>query len=327
MRLRSTIAILLLICVWSRAENRSTEIPSVTEVNSTVASSLPYIEAKGESWIAEQKCVTCHRVAMMTWSFSEAKQHGFAIDDEKLNQWIHWSVNQSLSIRPQDGLQVGSKNLEGLSQLILGRPKAPQEGLYREPDDAFVRLILEGQQTNGSWKPNGQLPSQKRSESETTAVSTIWILLALRSMAISTPEVRASEQKALTWLGDATPGKSNEWYVVQLLLGHALGDSSRREKSRGELLSKQNPDGGWGWTVGESSDALATGQSLYALSFSVDQPSEAVGRAWKFLVDTQREDGSWLVLGTKSEKKDQFEETSIYWGTTWAVIGLLHTLP
>lgn len=46
-----------------------------------------------------------------------------------------------------------------------------------------------------------------------------------------------------------------------------------------------------------------------------------------FLVETQRDDGSWAVKGTKEKKKDNVEETAVYWGTTWAAIALLETLP
>jgi hypothetical protein len=52
-----------------------------------------------------------------------------------------------------------------------------------------------------------------------------------------------------------------------------------------------------------------------------------VQSACQFLVETQRDDGSWDVRGTKERKKNGLEETSTYWGTTWATIGLLQTLP
>ncbi len=52
-----------------------------------------------------------------------------------------------------------------------------------------------------------------------------------------------------------------------------------------------------------------------------------VARGQQFLVRTQRDDGAWLVHGTKSGKKDREQETAVYWGATWAVLGLTAGLP
>ncbi|MCA9084810.1 MAG: hypothetical protein KDA81_12175, partial [Planctomycetaceae bacterium] len=47
----------------------------------------------------------------------------------------------------------------------------------------------------------------------------------------------------------------------------------------------------------------------------------------QFLVNAQRDDGSWTVQGTKANKKDDVEETAVYWGTTWAALGLMASIP
>ena len=67
---------------------------------------------------------------------------------------------------------------------------------------------------------------------------------------------------------------------------------------------------------------------LYALGVAgVPSGNPVVGRARGFLLTTQRDDGSWLVNGTKRAKQHRAEPTSIYWGTAWATIGLIGTLP
>jgi len=63
---------------------------------------------------------------------------------------------------------------------------------------------------------------------------------------------------------------------------------------------------------------------LYALNQSgVNPKQERISKAVEFLTSSQNDDGSWDVKGTKNAKKDHVEETSTYWGTTWAVIALL----
>jgi hypothetical protein len=53
----------------------------------------------------------------------------------------------------------------------------------------------------------------------------------------------------------------------------------------------------------------------------------AIARGRRFLVESQRADGSWAVRGTKKDKAKKVEPTATYWGTCWAVIGLAETLP
>ena len=85
-----------------------------------------------------------------------------------------------------------------------------------------------------------------------------------------------------------------------------------------QLLKHQNADGGWGWLVGQESDALATGQVLYALrEIKLDTSHKSALAAQAWLVKSQQANGTWKVKGTKANKKDKFEETAIYWGTAW----------
>ncbi len=137
-----------------------------------------------------------------------------------------------------------------------------------------------------------------------------------------------SYDKAMTSLAESIPGKSSEWYVAKLLLAVQADDTEEVAKRVSELRSQQRDDGGWGWLIGDESDALATGMSLYALRESgVARDDTAIMDATRFLVDSQQPDGSWKVRGTKENKKKRVEETASYWGTTWAVLGMLRVLP
>jgi hypothetical protein len=205
-----------------------------------------------------------------------------------------------------------------MAQLLLAR-RPYREGVPVEPSAReFADLILGMQKPEGSWDPGGQLPSQRRPRAETDEATTRWVVLSLQSLGPEDEARRAAREKAIAWLAEKKPGKSIEPLALALVM-------SQSESLLKELLSRQNSDGGWGWLSGEASDALATGQVLYALSLAGAKSDETIRRAWNFLVTTQGADGSWQVPSTKPKSKDL--SMAAYWGTAWAAIGLLRTLP
>jgi hypothetical protein len=309
---------LLLALTLGAAPTQAT--PTVDEVRSAVQRSIPYIEGKGEWWIGEKKCVSCHRAGNMVWALGAAREKGFAVSP-RLNEWFGWSLEKSLAKNDQGGID-GAANREGVAQLLLAREFFPGGGraeTYRQ----LQNVIAQGQQPDGGWKPGGQLPSQKRPADETAVVSTAWVALALPADAPG--DVL---KNAVGRVSASPPGQSTEWYAVALLLAERTGDRPRARDLIGKLRSQQQADGGWGWTVGESSDALGTGMALYALlRAGVGRDDASIRRAQAFLVGTQRDDGSWPVHGTKANKKASIEETAVYWGTTWAALALVESLP
>jgi hypothetical protein len=263
---------------------------------------------------------------MQTWAFGAAARRGIEIDRDKLDGWREWSLESSLKKRDKTDELVGARNLDGLSQLLLGREKQPN-GDEQKSYAQCVDLIIAGQNADGSWKAHGQLPGQKRPGAETMQVSTMWNALALGSWEKLPEKAQQARGRALAWLKSAKPGKSTEWFAARLLLFHQTGKTAEQEQAVAKLRGLQNKDGGWSWLIGDESDAFATGMSLYALrTAGVAADDAAVGRGVRFLLDTQRGDGSWAVKGTKEKKKGSVQETAVYWGTAWAVIGLAQTL-
>lgn len=82
------------------------------------------------------------------------------------------------------------------------------------------------------------------------------------------------------------------------------------------LLARQNQDGGWGLD-GKTSDALATGQTLYALRLAGHGDGEsAIDRGTKWLVEHQAEDGAWRTYRSSQGGAEKGEGM-------WAVLGLV----
>jgi len=289
----------------------------VREARQTIEKSLPFIEAKGVEWIRDRKCSSCHHVTFMVWSHRDARERGFAVDGKKVDEWTRWAVDFSLTTKSKEGQRGGG--LDTVAQVILARRPYKADAPIDAADREFADILLGLQKPEGFWEAGGQLPSQRRPKEETNEATTRWVLLALQSLGPEDDARKAAREKATKWLDGRKPGQSNESIALAALM-------SKSEPLLRELLARQNEDGGWSWMNGEASDALATGQTLYVLSRMAPAVDPApVRRAWGFLARTQRGDGSWKVRSTKEKSKD--DSMSSYWGTAWAAIGLLRTLP
>lgn len=283
---------------------------------------IPYIEKDGTAWINDRKCLACHYVGYMVWSFHDARQRGFDIDKSKLAGWTDWSLSHAVG-----------QGAEGPAQVLLARDRSDQSEKTAKLVEMLTDAIVKKQEKDGSWKPGGQLPSQKRPLSETTQASTMICLLGLDSLDKPTEQAIEARKKALDWLKQTPPnGKdpavSSEWYALRLLVEKKYGDAAQVTELRDKILAAQQSDGGWGWLLADKSDAFGTGVSLYALAAAgVPSSDAAIERAWKFLIETQTDAGSWIVNGTKKETKDKPHPFSGFWGSTWALMGLSSTLP
>ena len=277
--------------------------PSAEQIREGIAKALPFLEREGLAWIKQRKCVTCHQIPFMLWSHNEARRHGFQIDQDKLGDWTRWSLEQTLAGADTDQRhELVSKRVDTIYQLILGSYPAFEKNEIADSYVNLADLLLETQQPNGSWRARGQLPGQKRPAVETNAVSTMWAVLALASAKLNEAAAVASRKRALTWLKSSEPGGTTEWAILRYLIEFSFGDPDRTRILLAEILNRQNPDGGWAWSKRDPSDALATGQVLYALSFAEPtmkgSPSRsatisAIRNAAQFLLATQGKGGSW----------------------------------
>lgn len=314
------------------------------KVADSIQRSVPFLEREGQAWIDERGCVSCHQVPSMLWSLHEVRARGFELNEQKLQENTAWALDWR-NWQSEDGddggqAETAGRNVDTMYQLILGQ----QAYANRRDEPAelagFVRHIVAAQQEDGSWKPGGQLPAQRRPKREIAEASTMWALLALPHNS-DDKDIRAARARAEKWLGSDTKPKSTEWRVVRFLLEKQTGDDESARRQLQAILEAQNEDGGWGWLADEKSNAFGTGLALYAMSAAKtslaeteqgesgqdDALSAAITRAWRFLTASQQDDGSWPVPSTKRAHKGKPQPTSTYWGSAWATIGLARTLP
>jgi squalene-hopene/tetraprenyl-beta-curcumene cyclase len=341
-----------LVSAFIAATARPADRPApAADVRKTLSRSLPFLEKHGIAWMQERGCLSCHNGAFYLWSHNEARRRGIAADSRPLKEWTDWALVATLSRGKEGG------GLDTMTQLILGRDldspwrgKPERFARSQDPFEVIWESIIDRQKADGTWPVEGQLRSPPE-------ITTMWTLLALASRD-STPvpdparasalglnptlakqmnridsELPKARDRALAWLKQAKLEDSTESLLLQVLVQRKFGDPAKADDLRRQLLARQHADGGWSYRNGDpESNAFATGQVLYALGIEeMGSDHVVVGNAWRYLVKSQRPDGSWRVTTSMVRPKEsnptKADFVYTYWGTAWATIGLSRTLP
>ena len=295
---------------------------SVKEARPAIERGLAYLEKDGLAWMKERKCVACHHGPFLLWSHNEARLRGFNLDQKKLIAWTTQALGLTLS-KEKEALEKKNGAVEA-TNLLLGQVSLPADQKTAVELKRLSGLVLNARQKDGFWKYEGQ--GQKRPDAEANETTTLWAILALTFMEKSDPAYPQARDGALAWVKKQPLCAGNESLALRLVIEMKFGDAVRAKELTKTLIARQNADGSWNWSKDYPGDPYATGQSLYALGragLTADDP--AVQRAWKFLLEKQRPDGSWFNPTKKPNAKDN--PIAVYWGSAWATIGLLNTLP
>jgi hypothetical protein len=329
-RLSQIFSLLLGVCaVAAHAEDKpkppATKPPSEAELRAVITKGLGFLAKEGDEWMGAKDCNGCHHMPELLWSHREAKARGFAIDEKLFEEFVTWSDAHATNISP------GSEMTALMKLAMPGKP-APE----------LTKLIVKGQQPDGSWKPAGQFSGmQKRGAPDAAANATRLFLIALTTHEADRQAADEARAKAAAVLANKDAPTSMESLVFRTIFARSPGKPEEADALRAEILKQQRGDGGWSSVIGENmSDPLATGQVLYALqaSFSDPRTAEAIARAQQWLLKTQRGDGSWPIDITHISKVDRsapakaksFKDATgiyTYWGAGWATIGLLQAVP
>ncbi|MEQ1862462.1 MAG: prenyltransferase/squalene oxidase repeat-containing protein [Chthoniobacteraceae bacterium] len=310
--------LLLLLGFFSVAVRADDPAP----LRDAITRGLGFLAREGDEWMNKKDCNSCHHLPELIWSHREAERRGFEIDPAMLAEFIAWADERSRKAKKADEMTAFMK---------LAMPDKPAPEL--------AKLIVDGQQPDGSWKIGGQFATMQRREvPEATENSARLFILALATQDSAAAD--AAREKAAALLAKSGPAKSIETLVFRALYARRFGSREEADALRAEILAHQHEDGGWSWMIAEpQSDPLATGQVLYLLHQSPDaSTAEATARARDWLLKAQREDGGWPIDITRISKIDRsapakaksFKEATdiyIYWGSAWATLGLLHGVP
>jgi hypothetical protein len=320
----------------------TTPTASTNPAHQTVERAIGYLQTESAAWLSTRKCAACHHVPMALWALAEADRRGYAIDKKFLSDTAEstlGSLDKMMAsglvpnpANPPDtrpmasGVNMGQVFMAVAAQSLPSLEKGQKDSLSFITDE-----IVKKQRADGSWE--FFLSRPPINESQTT--DAVWIILALQGDAAqdtSEPRIVALKN-ANAWLANTKLPDNLQDKAFNLLLASRAGKSREDMQSAiDDLFSRQRPDGGWSQLPEMTSDAYATGQTLYALALAgctAEQPE--IKRGIDFLVTTQAADGSWPMTSRSTPDGSPGSSTLLTpitcGAAAWSTLGLATLAP
>jgi gluconolactonase len=299
---------------------------------------LRRIEKGASNYVKNAKCFSCHHQALAIMSLSSAQRRDFHIDQAVLKGQIDFTVK---SFQAKKEKISKGQGIEGASTMAVYALLALETAQYPadETTASLIQYLLVRQRPDGSFPALAKRPPLEGSFFTNAALA----LGGLRKYGpaknaqgkMPAPIDRAF-QKGSAWLREHTP-ETTEDKIFHLRGLIAAGASSKEiAAGRALLLKEQKKDGSWAQLGDLAGDAYATGSVMMALRATDLATTEpAYQKAVRFLLATQKEDGSWIVP-TRSRPFQTFFDNGDPGGksqfisfaaTNWAVLALLEQYP
>jgi hypothetical protein len=312
--------------------------PTPQQAREAVERGLAFLESDAAKWRQERKCASCHHGTMTVWALAEAKNQGHPVKAETLADMAKWTRERLDKIdNPRDtrpGWSMVSTPAVYLAVMARAIPK--QDAISADDLKRIAGHLVRHQEADGSWAWSSA-PAKNRPPPffESDEVVTLLAYLALGPYVPTDSKekslFRDSRDRAMVWWKASKPGGSTQAVGLQLLREVWAGKTPEElEAGIDRLLSRQNKDGGWAQDRDLASDAYATGQALYFLSIAgVKRDRAEIQRAVAFLVATQKKDGAWPMTarGHPGVKPSTNLVPITYFGSAWATLGLLRSVP
>lgn len=315
-------------------EARETEAPPPEDVRAAVVRSLVLLEKGTAGYLEQRDCFSCHHQAVPVLALTLARDRGFAVDAENVQAQLELTavdLDSAIESYRKGNGQGGGATRAGYALWTLALGGWTPDETTR----AVSEFLLNRDDGQGKWRTSSNRPPSEASPITTTTVA----LLGLQAYASDERKGQLDDRvgRARPWLEQTRP-EDNEQRVFRLW-GLKLAGSPRETVAEAVagLLERQRDDGGWSQLDDGTSDAYATGTALVVLRMAgdLDVGSPAYRKGLRFLLASQHDDGSWLVVSRSKpfqpyfesgfpHGKDQFLSMA---ASGWATSALLLSLP
>jgi hypothetical protein len=306
-----------------------------------VEKSLPLLQRGADTWLDRRTCISCHHQGLIVSTTALAKKRGFPIDEGLARRQIETITGKDHRF---NSIKSALTSMDARLRADFDGGLALRAGFFLsalldagwKPDNytqVNARVVAESQWVDGRWNHGNPRSPIDSSDFAATA-------FAVRVLPVYAPKDQASAiagqlARAKKWLVTTLPKTTDDKSFRLFGLYWSGADAAEINGAARQLLADQRPDGGWAQLPELASDAYATGQVLVALhqAGGVDVTEEAYQRGVKYLLQTQEDDGSWLV-SSRSIPQNAFFESGYphgkfqfisFAGSCWATQALLLT--
>jgi squalene cyclase len=320
---------LLAVCLLLAPITAVRAQPEPIAIRAAAMRSLKLLESSAAKYTEHRQCFSCHHQALPTLAFTTAKARGFDIDEKALAHQLKFTVdfltkNRANYLKGKG--QGGQADTAGYALFALHAGGWNAD----ETTAAVVEYLLRRDTERGYWQVTSQRPPTEASSFTTTYLA----LAGLKHFGVDEKkqDIEARFEKTRDWLLKTKP-KDTEDRVFRLRALKLSGTDDQAIKTAAdELVKAQRNDGGWSQIDTLDSDAYATGTVLTALHQvgGMKTNDKVYGRGVQFLLDTQKDDGSWFIRSRSKPFQLYFESgfphTKDQWiscaGTSWATVAL-----
>ncbi len=324
-----------IIALFTVAAASGTNAAEKEQLKAAAEKSVALLQKTGPEFFRKSGCVACHHQTVTALAVSEARRHGFAVDEKTAREQLQLTAFTMKTFRTRQLQRADhpANSATGVGFLLLGM--AAEKYAPDEITDVSI-IEMSGRQTpDGSWTAYSHRPPLEYSRITATA-------LAMRAMQLYGPPGLKTQfdrriARGRDWMIAAEPD-SNAEHVFRLLGLSWTGTDKKLIADEVEALRKQQrEDGGWAQLAGLESDAYATGLTLYALhnAGGVAPVDPAYQRGVDYLLKSQRDDGSWFVKTRAFPFQPYFESGFPYGPDQWisatatgfAAVALMYAAP
>jgi ankyrin repeat protein len=288
------------------------------DVRSAAQRSVALLETTAVGAAANGGCASCHSHNMTDLVTHLARSKGLQVDEKAADDRRTFTRGQFFSpLNMLERLDVpGTPDTPLFALSALANAAYPPDRVT----DGIVADVVAQQASAGNWlAPHGAIarPPIEDGDISRTALG----ISALKNYGAPGRAADFNERigRAKAWLAAAKAITAEDRNMQLVGLRSAGADAEVLRRLARVILAAQRADGGWSQRAGLTSDAYATGQTLYALSTSavVSPPHPGYQRGVKYLLSTQHADGSWYVRSRAPKFQPYFESGFPYGHDQW----------
>ncbi|HTM56263.1 MAG TPA: hypothetical protein VL175_19695 [Pirellulales bacterium] len=313
-------ALLICACLVPASHAAAADAPRSAEERG-----LAFLEVEVPKWARDNHCYSCHNNGDAARALMLAKRERVPGDTSALADTLAFlSKPAEWDANGPDG--PFKDNRLARIQFAAALAEASRCGLKvsKVSLDQAAALVAELQSAAGYWETDTTAPIG----SPVTYGTTLATVMGMRTLAVATPgQFDQQLRHGRNWLEQLDLKSVLDASAVLWALAEENSAAARRQQARAlEILSRgESPDGGWGPFVSSPSEVFDTALALIALSSQATLDSKAkawLARGRKFLLDRQRDDGSWPPTTRPSGGESYAGQLST---TAWAVQALFAT--